>query len=109
MRAAFRTSCRVPEVATKPSASPRWTHICFCRTAFTLRCPRVAVRTASTRIPPCRHPRTTRSEEHTSELQSRPHLVCRLLLEKKKTQDDTDSSCISSALTMITKVHSYQL
>src|SRR5690554_7312450 len=26
---------------------------------------------------------TTRSEEHTSELQSRPHLVCRLLLEKK--------------------------
>src|SRR5436305_10001833 len=29
--------------------------------------------------------RQTRSEEHTSELQSRPHLVCRLLLEKKKT------------------------
>src|SRR5439155_22924850 len=27
---------------------------------------------------------TTRSEEHTSELQSRGHLVCRLLLEKKK-------------------------
>src|SRR5436305_6515698 len=29
-----------------------------------------------------RHPQD-RSEEHTSELQSRPHLVCRLLLEKK--------------------------
>src|SRR5690554_249680 len=28
--------------------------------------------------------RRVRSEEHTSELQSRPHLVCRLLLEKKK-------------------------
>src|SRR6476620_12224900 len=28
--------------------------------------------------------RTTRSEEHTSELQSRQYLVCRLLLEKKK-------------------------
>src|SRR5690554_7204464 len=28
--------------------------------------------------------RHLRSEEHTSELQSRPHLVCRLLLEKKK-------------------------
>src|SRR5436305_6496992 len=28
--------------------------------------------------------RIPRSEEHTSELQSRPHLVCRLLLEKKK-------------------------
>src|SRR5437870_10154291 len=29
-------------------------------------------------------PRSMRSEEHTSELQSRGHLVCRLLLEKKK-------------------------
>src|SRR5690554_7770254 len=29
-------------------------------------------------------PTLLRSEEHTSELQSRPHLVCRLLLEKKK-------------------------
>src|SRR5207253_8592841 len=31
-------------------------------------------------------PSFVRSEEHTSELQSRGHLVCRLLLEKKKTQ-----------------------
>src|SRR3989442_2857701 len=31
-----------------------------------------------------RHYSDDRSEEHTSELQSRPHLVCRLLLEKKK-------------------------
>src|SRR5690625_6808769 len=30
-----------------------------------------------------------RSEEHTSELQSRGHLVCRLLLEKKNTESDT--------------------
>src|SRR5690554_7515705 len=29
-------------------------------------------------------PFVARSEEHTSELQSRPHLVCRLLLEKNK-------------------------
>src|SRR5215469_18815917 len=35
----------------------------------------------STPTPP---PRSTRSEEHTSELQSRRDLVCRLLLEKKK-------------------------
>src|SRR2546429_2779206 len=34
------------------------------------------------RLPCCRALR--RSEEHTSELQSRLHLVCRLLLEKKK-------------------------
>src|SRR3712207_7319756 len=31
-----------------------------------------------------------RSEEHTSELQSRQYLVCRLLLEKKKKTDDVD-------------------
>src|SRR2546429_5649724 len=31
-----------------------------------------------------RHKEAHRSEEHTSELQSRLHLVCRLLLEKKK-------------------------
>src|SRR3712207_7119002 len=33
--------------------------------------------------------RPVRSEEHTSELQSRQYLVCRLLLEKKKTEDWT--------------------
>src|SRR3989442_15339577 len=36
-----------------------------------------------------RPPSSSRSEEHTSELQSRPHLVCRLLLEKKKKKYDT--------------------
>src|SRR3712207_7193274 len=39
-------------------------------------------RTRSARWPP--HRARTRSEEHTSELQSRQYLVCRLLLEKKK-------------------------
>src|SRR5215813_14881874 len=34
-----------------------------------------------------------RSEEHTSELQSRPHLVCRLLLEKKKNLNNCGSDC----------------
>src|SRR2546429_4435223 len=32
----------------------------------------------------CKEGKIVRSEEHTSELQSRLHLVCRLLLEKKK-------------------------
>src|SRR3989442_10575019 len=36
----------------------------------------------------------SRSEEHTSELQSRPHLVCRLLLEKKKKHDL--NACLTS-------------
>src|SRR5439155_20556860 len=35
------------------------------------------------------HERKERSEEHTSELQSRGHLVCRLLLEKKKNKTKT--------------------
>src|SRR2546422_7862315 len=35
-----------------------------------------------------------RSEEHTSELQSRLHLVCRLLLEKKKKKTKAGTSCM---------------
>src|SRR2546422_4540001 len=37
----------------------------------------------------------TRSEEHTSELQSRLHLVCRLLLEKKKKKKNRYVAVIS--------------
>src|SRR5690554_7598159 len=37
----------------------------------------------------------SRSEEHTSELQSRPHLVCRLLLEKKNTGTGTIAQFVS--------------
>src|SRR5258708_28535231 len=36
-----------------------------------------------------------RSEEHTSELQSPDHLVCRLLLEKKNSTSDTTIGCPS--------------
>src|SRR3712207_7850034 len=38
--------------------------------------------------------RATRSEEHTSELQSRQYLVCRLLLEKKKNNNRTLQSLL---------------
>src|SRR2546429_5129403 len=40
-----------------------------------------------------------RSEEHTSELQSRLHLVCRLLLEKKKNKHGTVTNDTPSATT----------
>src|SRR2546429_878833 len=60
-------------------------------TLFRSRTARTTPRIAETHrrtIAPARHlgdgARTRRSEEHTSELQSRLHLVCRLLLEKKK-------------------------
>src|SRR3712207_8737645 len=46
---------------------------------------------AAARRPEQRHERAARSEEHTSELQSRQYLVCRLLLEKKKIKSQ---SCI---------------
>src|SRR5256884_6356368 len=42
-----------------------------------------------------------RSEEHTSELQSRLHLVCRLLLEKKKKKTyQADDCCVFTLTTM---------
>src|SRR5438045_8474065 len=53
------------------------------------RAPRRPCRAGSRRTPRtvrCRRSPTCRSEEHTSELQSLRHLVCRLLLEKKKKQ-----------------------
>src|SRR5258708_12604411 len=43
-----------------------------------------------------------RSEEHTSELQSPDHLVCRLLLEKKK---NNNTSCLYNCLTHQTLLH----
>src|SRR3712207_8664801 len=51
---------------------------CTCNARFSGQ----AYHRAALRARPCRRQR--RSEEHTSELQSRQYLVCRLLLEKKK-------------------------
>src|SRR2546429_7360618 len=48
-------------------------------------CLHVGVARHGAALPPCR------SEEHTSELQSRLHLVCRLLLEKKNKQQHPSS------------------
>src|SRR5438309_7676906 len=44
---------------------------------------------------------TDRSEEHTSELQSQFHLVCRLLLEKKKTKTTVIPCCTRSTRTSL--------
>src|SRR5438874_8462941 len=49
--------------------------------------------------------RPNRSEEHTSELQSRRDLVCRLLLEKKKNKINSDAtSLFSSAMTACARI-----
>src|SRR5688572_31515084 len=51
-------------------------------------------------------PRTSpRSEEHTSELQSQSNLVCRLLLEKKKTQHFSPQPQYNSRQTTRTNAH----
>src|SRR3712207_7773042 len=55
-----------------------------------------------------RRRRSNRSEEHTSELQSRQYLVCRLLLEKKKNYKNLlseDPSLASRIIFTITRVH----
>src|SRR5439155_3796452 len=46
----------------------------------------------------------TRSEEHTSELQSRGHLVCRLLLEKKKKIGPHSADCVARVETSAQKL-----
>src|SRR5947209_8841897 len=61
------------------SRSRRWCHLPEC-----LR--------ATARLVSAGHSETKRSEEHTSELQSRQYLVCRLLLEKKKDAIETKAS-----------------
>src|SRR5256886_11698245 len=43
----------------------------------------------------------TRSEEHTSELQSQSNLVCRLLLEKKKKKEHTHDNALNNSLYLV--------
>src|SRR5258708_29188691 len=50
-----------------------------------------------------------RSEEHTSELQSPDHLVCRLLLEKKKMPPVSDDSQSLDALHLLQVASTYKL
>src|SRR5436309_4037960 len=61
----FRSHCWIRGISPGPGPAPHWRPANWCR-RICRRCPR------------------WRSEEHTSELQSRENLVCRLLLEKKK-------------------------
>src|SRR3989442_2710282 len=74
----FRSPSPGPPVRVTSTAHPCW---------------RKARATGSSARSPARAFRQQgRSEEHTSELQSRPHLVCRLLLEKKKNQRQRHTS-----------------
>src|SRR5689334_24386711 len=68
----------------------RWCARCFARIDPDGRAERVP---ASNVVPGMRQ----RSEEHTSELQSQFHLVCRLLLEKKKPSPSPHTTSLQSA------------
>src|SRR5699024_11452445 len=77
-------------ICSTSSSAPR----CSASTTGTRTCRWPPRRSSATR-PTCPSPVTggtpPRSEEHTSELQSRFDLVCRLLLEKKKTEATSDA------------------
>src|SRR3712207_8871052 len=68
----MRPASAPPCPALSPPSSPSWLSRCLH--------PVPSARASRARAP-------SRSEEHTSELQSRQYLVCRLLLEKKNTID----------------------
>src|SRR6266581_4813948 len=66
---------------------------------------------ASTPDDGCGRPRPARSEEHTSELQSPVHLVCRLLLEKKKNNPSKISTQIRKSTyiqSQLTEIWTYK-
>src|SRR2546429_4254730 len=81
----------------RPPRSTLFPYTTLFRSAAPVQLPRLALRRRRS-LP--RHTRSgrrarlarPRSEEHTSELQSRLHLVCRLLLEKKKKKPKIHSS-----------------
>src|SRR5205085_9854666 len=81
-----------PAGSSAPRTPPRWSSgsgsvtIATCSSTTSLppngSCPAAAPCASTASSPKC-GPGTSRSEEHTSELQSQSNLVCRLLLEKK--------------------------
>src|SRR2546422_1719243 len=78
----FRASVPLRRVGPEETAAERIPSILWSRRTSRASNTRSALTTRRW----CSTPLKERSEEHTSELQSRLHLVCRLLLEKKKTK-----------------------
>src|SRR2546422_3709955 len=122
-RPSFRLPKRKRPPATRCGSSavvgPSWRHLCrrrgggedpwLCAPGFgrvcLSRCRRSLVGKGNTPAVPGRQVATSRSsasrsEEHTSELQSRLHLVCRLLLEKKKKIKHTKHVSLDQRLTI---------
>src|SRR5256885_10011307 len=79
-------SCGVVRLSMYTSPPSARQPLIAARTSFARACATLAEQTGHPHTDPqvTTPPRATRSEEHTSELQSPCNLVCRLLLEKKK-------------------------
>src|SRR3712207_7488298 len=90
----------------RPPRSTLFPYTTLFRSTIPARIPATSERLRPARL--TRHPRVLsnrsrhRSEEHTSELQSRQYLVCRLLLEKKK---NTQILRIPSSSILLTCIH----
>src|SRR5207253_10107721 len=76
------------------SASAGWSRSAILRESSILPLPSISMTFTRTSSPSVSTSWTDRSEEHTSELQSRGHLVCRLLLEKKKNNSLTSCNVL---------------
>src|SRR5699024_12196206 len=79
------SACACPRLSTRPHRTATLQRTAICQCTVTLQHTAICHRTATHSNPR----RDDRSEEHTSELQSRFDLVCRLLLEKKKYSSNT--------------------
>src|SRR5258708_10176695 len=79
---------------SSPYSFPGTGMACACQVAVNTDTP--FLRSAYVSARSARFEHGERSEEHTSELQSPDHLVCRLLLEKKKKKNKNYSSCYNS-------------
>src|SRR2546430_3274529 len=85
----FRSAGCDTRLSTPPSDSASEKHVSPPTNSRTASCPPSSSSVTMAPNPRCWRRATScpgRSEEHTSELQSQSNLVCRLLLEKKKTQ-----------------------
>src|SRR3712207_6913615 len=81
----FRSAAQVWEETPKEGGNTeRHARCCTAQFNAAVRKYKGGFKVASEPVRPRVRPANTRSEEHTSELQSRQYLVCRLLLEKKK-------------------------
>src|SRR5258706_7490313 len=93
----------------RPPRSTLFPYTTLFRSSRTTACCPSSSASSSSRPPPPRELEEAleegRSEEHTSELQSLTNLVCRLLLEKKKKDQDLDETCDCVRLHISTSGH----